>query len=288
MELKSGEVKNIPRTARQLAAHANAARGETIVWIIGVNENECSVDGAQIGDFAEWISQIESWFNGSAPHVTTHVHAKHEGKSVLGIAFDTRAAPFVVRNPAFGKDKENVELEVPWRYGTRAMSARKAELVRILVPLAELPECELVDCELAVVYPMEAPKERGFSLVASVYIISRHGEKVIIPYRRCACRLRVAGDSSWIYMNEPYARHVGQSTTVVVGATEVVVDGAGMVELRANAKAADGDIRKCELEAAIEIGSAMNQKRVTLYTKLAPAIYSDGELPTEPVWIRVP
>lgn len=285
VELKSGEVKNIPRTARQLAAHANAARGEPILWIIGLNENGRTVDGAQVGDFAEWISQIESWFNGSPPHVVIHRHVTHEGKGVLGIVFDTKAVPFVVRNPGFGAGDDKVEFEVPWRYGTRAMSAKKVELARLLLPLTELPECELVNCVLSNRSSTVNPKSKELILESNVYVISRSGGRLIVPFHRCSCRFRVVGDSDWIYLGGPRAVTSG-STTVAISTTEVVVSGAGMVHFIARSGFSGEKFREHNLEVAIEIGTALDQSRVTLHAKLAP-VPPHEQRPTHLEWHRV-
>lgn len=285
LELKSGEVSNIPRTARQLAAHANAARGEPLVWIVGLNERDRLVDGAQIGDFAEWISKIESWFNGSPPHVVLHRYVAHEGKDVLGIVFDTKAAPFVVKNPSFGIDKENVEFEVPWRYGTRAQSAKKSELLRLLVPLTELPECELVDCRMLTRSSTLKPRSLTLTLEANVYIIARGGSKLIVPLHRCACRFRVAGDAEWIYLAEPRATTIGQSTTVTAGTAEAVINGAGMVQFTAQSGFSGEKFRDQNLEVAVEIGTSLDRERVTLHETLVPAPPHE-QRPAHLAWLR--
>ena len=66
------------------------------------------------------------------------------GQSVVAVLFDTERAPFTVKNPAFGQTGGGpVELEVPWRDGTRIRSARRSELVQLLSPLAERPSLDV-------------------------------------------------------------------------------------------------------------------------------------------------
>src|SRR5690349_20312410 len=57
----------IAKTARQIAAHANAANGETILWLFGVVGKPSvqfpnpGVVGVETREFATWYSAIESW-----------------------------------------------------------------------------------------------------------------------------------------------------------------------------------------------------------------------------------
>jgi hypothetical protein len=270
IELKGGEVKNIQRTARQLAAHANAARGEPIVWIIGLNENDRRVDGERVGEFSTWIAQIESCFSGAPPYVVLHRSIAHEGKDVLGIVFDTKYAPFVIKNPTFATDKDNQEFEVPWRYGTRAFSAKKSELVRILVPLAELPECELLSCELCTATSIMFTNKKSLTLNAKVYVISRTGGRVFIPFHRCVFRFRVAGNGTWTIAQPPYVEAQSASSLVRLGDTEAVVDGAGMMDMRANISMIGDAFREETIDAAIEVGTSIDAKRVVMYATLHP------------------
>lgn len=49
------DVKNI---ARQLAGHANAAKGEPILWLIGVDEKGATVPGAEHKELNNWYPQL--------------------------------------------------------------------------------------------------------------------------------------------------------------------------------------------------------------------------------------
>jgi hypothetical protein len=138
VELKA-EWPEPQKAARRIAGHANAARGAEILWLIGVDEDR-GVVGAEANEFAAWFPQVEAGFDGLAP-AHTELHVPTTGQTVVAMLFETERAPFVVKNPAYGRTGGgSVELEVPWRDGTRIRSARRSELVRLLSPLAEQPK----------------------------------------------------------------------------------------------------------------------------------------------------
>jgi hypothetical protein len=49
------------KAARRLAGHANSARGESILWLIGIDEKE-GVTGITQNDLADWYAQVKSFF----------------------------------------------------------------------------------------------------------------------------------------------------------------------------------------------------------------------------------
>ncbi|MEQ9669114.1 AlbA family DNA-binding domain-containing protein [Coleofasciculus sp. G2-EDA-02] len=146
VELKRDWIEK-EKAARRIAGHANAARGENILWLIGVDENQ-GVIGVNATDLASWYSTVESCFNELAPRMTP-LNIPVDGKTVVALLFETDRAPFVVKNPVYGsKDAGAVELEVPWRENTLIRSARRSDLIRLLAPLERLPEIEIIDCDL--------------------------------------------------------------------------------------------------------------------------------------------
>src|SRR5207237_7556722 len=104
---------------------------------------------AEPQDVADWWPQVRACFDGLAPALV-HLAVPTADGTVVGLLFDTTRAPFVVRNPAHGATGGGpVELEVPWRDGTAVRPARREDLVRLLVPLQQLPEVELLTCRLS-------------------------------------------------------------------------------------------------------------------------------------------
>jgi hypothetical protein len=125
------------KAARQIAGHANAAHGEPVLWLIGVDEKG-KVTGAEREELSKWWPQIESQFDGLAPRIV-EINVPIDGMTIVALKIETDRAPFVIINPA-----ANMDREVPWREGTRVRSARRADLIRLLEPLEKLPEIDIL------------------------------------------------------------------------------------------------------------------------------------------------
>lgn len=141
VELKAEWIDPI-KAARRLAGHANAARGDPILWIIGLDEVR-GVMGAKKEDLAEWWAQVQKQFDREPPDLVMSMSVSHGDATVMALYFETSRAPFVVKNPLHNSEKGPIEYEVPWRDGTRTRTARHEDLVRILVPVARVPEIEV-------------------------------------------------------------------------------------------------------------------------------------------------
>lgn len=59
--------------ARRIAGHANAAHGDSILWIIGLDEKRHRVTGATANDLANWYPQVKAQFDGIAPDLEDFV-----------------------------------------------------------------------------------------------------------------------------------------------------------------------------------------------------------------------
>jgi len=131
VELKAKWPDDPAKAARRIAGHANAARGERILWLIGVDENN-GVIGADYQEMTDWFTGVSGQFDGLAPRcIDLNVPAK-DGKTVVALVFETDRAPFVVKNPHHGRRKDDpISLEVPWREGTRVRTASRSDLIRI-------------------------------------------------------------------------------------------------------------------------------------------------------------
>jgi hypothetical protein len=131
VELKSSWL-DARKAADRLAAHANAARGTSILWLIGVDEEKCKLVDADPVELSNWLQSVESFFDGFAPRLLIDANFRIEGNSVVALYFEThQGAPFVVK----GTDGSYPEFVVPWREGTRLRAARRDDLLRILVPI---------------------------------------------------------------------------------------------------------------------------------------------------------
>ncbi len=96
VELKS-EWPDPIKAARRLAGHANAAAGEPILWIIGLDETR-GVVGAEKEEVANWLPQVEQQFDQLAPGVYD-LNVPVENKTLVALSVETERAPFVVKNP---------------------------------------------------------------------------------------------------------------------------------------------------------------------------------------------
>lgn len=123
------------KAAHNLAAHANAARGMSILWLIGVDEKAQRLTNANPIELANWSKSVERFFDGYAPRMVLDANVRHGGETIVALYFQThQGAPFVVKNPKGGYP----EFIVPWREGTRKRAASRNDLIRILVPIRRL------------------------------------------------------------------------------------------------------------------------------------------------------
>ena len=181
-----------PRAARRLAAHANAAGGERILWVIGVDEGG-EVLGADETDLASWWPQVASWFEEVSPTLLRDLAIPVEDKTLVALVFESDWAPYVVRNPAYGSQPgEGVSLEVPWRDGTRTRSARHSELLRVLASAHTLPDYELHGGALSVSrYKDDKSGEEEAFWKSEIRLYVLPEETVVIPFYRCTGRFEV-------------------------------------------------------------------------------------------------
>lgn len=174
------------KAARRLAGHANAARGEEVLWLLGVDERK-GVVGVDADDLANWWSVTSSNFMGPAPAIIP-VSIPQGSATVLALLIETVSAPFVVKNPAFGTPQGGpVELEVPWREMTSIRSARHSDLIRLLVPQLKLPLIEVLDARLEGIRLEEHVAVREFGpgfrwkISLTLYVVPRSAELLVFP-----------------------------------------------------------------------------------------------------------
>lgn len=120
------------KAAHRLAAHANAARGVPILWLIGVDEKNHALTNADPVELENWYKSVQRFFDGFAPRLLVDVNVRIGIDVVVALYFETeREAPYVVTNLKGGYP----DFIVPWREGTRLRAARRDDLLRLLVPI---------------------------------------------------------------------------------------------------------------------------------------------------------
>jgi hypothetical protein len=231
VELKAVWPDEVYKAARQIAAHANPAGGEPILWLIGVDQKGVVV-GADHKELAKWYKQVESQFDDIAPGVTD-VNVPVEGKIIVALLFDTRRRPFVIRSLNSG----SVTHEVPWRGATSTRSAKREELVRLLDSVPRLPKLEAVNGTLSVEWA-DNPRMRGnnrrWLLNLKLYVEPDGPGRISVPFHRCAGSLLFEG-AGWHpqIRNIRMAPYDQQTSSIRGSSTDLVIDGPGMVTLDA-------------------------------------------------------
>ncbi len=131
VELKAKWIE-AEKAAPRLGGHANASRGENILWLIGVDERNSFLTNVDATEKGDWYKSVGKHFDGFAPRLLVDVNFKVKGNTVVALYFDTATeAPFVVKSKNGGSYPEYT---VPWREGTMLRAARRENLLRLLVP----------------------------------------------------------------------------------------------------------------------------------------------------------
>jgi len=274
VELKA-KWPNAKEAARRIAGHANAAHGEPILWLIGVDEKE-GVVGANNEELANWSAQVSAEFDGLAPQILRDLNVPVEGGTVVALLFDTDRAPYVVKNPAYGQPHGGpVQLEVPWREARSTRSASRHDLLRILSPIQKNPSFELLDVWLKV-YPEQTgyspdggltysdEKNLTWKLHMDFYVVPKTDTRVVIPFHHCEASFEVPGHMPRTQFKsivmEPLSslyHHRNDVTTRIDSLTiestkyEVLINGPGKIELLGEATLPKAEIYWEETEVRV-------------------------------------
>lgn len=217
VEVKSGWL-SANNAARRIAGHCNAARGEYVLWLIGVDERKKAVVGAAENELSNWWAQVQSKFDGVPPTMTDLLVPSGD-KTVCALLFETSRRPFVVKT----RKADLAKLEVPWREGTAVRSAGREDLMRVLSPLEHQPDFELLHAELNAVhkFPHKPAKHYlSWALRLYGYLYVKPGSSFVIPFHKCEGVLKV----------ESYPRPVGLAKVRVTPAESESWSIAGSLE----------------------------------------------------------
>lgn len=247
VELKSIWSPDHKKTARQIAGHANAARGEPILWIIGVDERK-GVKGVDHEELSNWFNSVKSCFDESlAPDLTSLV-VPYDNKTVTALFFETDRAPFVIKNRSGGQ----ITHEVPWREGNSTRSAKRTDLIKILSPLQRNPVVDILGGELILRKYIDTQKmsEKFYlSLKLELYVTTISTNIVVIPFHNCNITLKPQNSDNLIYLDkvrlDPPTRTkligqkgriqtevINRSLTIRSTDNEVLINTAGLLYLK--------------------------------------------------------
>lgn len=126
--------------ARRIAGHANAAGGESILWVIGLDERRRRIGSTSGVEPANWWNAVRKHFDGPSPEPTWLRVLVSGNADVMALQFTTERAPYVVNVAKPGQ----VHREVPWRSSTSIRTAFRHEMIRSLVGEASVPALELI------------------------------------------------------------------------------------------------------------------------------------------------
>lgn len=225
------------KAARQLAGHANAARGSEVLWLIGVDEVS-GIVGASGTEFASWWGQVIRCFDGLAPGLT-ELAVPIANRVVYALHFVTDRGPYVTRNPTFGQQGGGpVSWEVPWREGTAVRSASRAELLLMLAPTVRTPDIEFLNGSLSVWEDdhedHDGKRRSHCNVTIDLYISPKAEGRVVIPFYRCSLKGGDVGGTNDMGSFTIGARPTygsgqvaAESLTIAVTSSELIVDGPG-------------------------------------------------------------
>lgn len=247
VELKS-DWPDVQKAARRLAAHANAARGEPILWLIGVDQKSHTIVGASHMEVSSWYEQVKAEFDDRLAPLMKDLNFSYKGKSVVALFFETDRFPFVVKTT-------DGRLEVPWREGTLTRSAHRSELLKLLVPLQFLPTLEVLGGEARIKQYNNANK--SWRVYLELYIEPKGDMRLVIPFHRCRASLEVGGVNvqlTEVQFLPPAFLNKNFSKTIENTNDELLVYGPGKVNFSAFASIQD---LPQDLNCDIEINASL-------------------------------
>jgi len=246
--------------AKVLAAHANAARGLPLHWVIGPLEEPMAQSNA-------WIGQIREWFDGVAPLIRA-LPLRWNEKIYAVLRIETDRAPFVWRN---GNRRET-----PWFNGSIVQGAGRSELLRLLVPSGRLPIFEAVEGELVLYRNMEPGTSRRmpwrWSLDSTWFLLPQGEQRIVIPSIRCRVEPLFPGNPP--PLSGPADLHLSadaRSTRVRVIDASVVAEDVGSYFMQAYGTASVGEIDASQpLALATTFAVVGHDTAATLRLELTP------------------
>lgn len=244
--------------ARRIAAHANAARGEDVLWVIGLDETRGPI-GADAIELSDWMAKVRKNFVDSVMPDVEDLNVNIDGKTLVALRFKTDRAPFVVRNPSYGKpDGGPVMYEVPWREGRSTRSATRHDLMRLLVPLTVLPEIECIRLDVHVMRHRQAGADDvlKWQVNGELYVVPATTALVTFPKHKTEMVLRKAGDEASLSLGN--LGFYGSQGPVEVHQAGVAFTGPGTVSLSlvTTVDSTWGDLTTQSLSCTITLASA--------------------------------
>ena len=266
-----------PVAARRLAAQANAARGADVLWLVGVDPRG-GVRGAALGKFDDWLARLLPFFDGLAPRITAfNVPAgprqdKQPPRQVIALHVETDRAPFVIK-----RGGRAASMEVPWLdAGGEVRAAGRLELVKLLSPLHELPQLEILEAELTFYknpHPTYSSKATfRWTLDGSVYVMPHADSRVVVPLHRCRGGLTTADGNFSSPASEVNLTADKNSPAIRLTDSAVLIEGLGRVFVYCSGSTTRPEIPTGEAIAfTVDLGPAGSDRSASASTTMRPA-----------------
>lgn len=216
-----------------------------MLWIVGVDE-KLGVVGCGTNESEVWYAQVQSYFDGPAPSLMD-LALPHESLLVVALTFCTDQAPYVVRNPLFGKSGHSIALEVPWREGLQTRTATRRDLLQVLVPAMQIPDLEVLGCALAFRRATKNEGDTKYSVTFTMDVYATVTEPIVIPFHKCTVELQLGAPHGIVAMTTvrirptqrlvPDIRHrrtESASATMESTPDEIVIHGPGKFTVRSD------------------------------------------------------
>jgi len=291
------------RSARQLAGAANKARGEPILWIIGLDEGAHRLTEVGSVDVADWWPAMSSRFDPPAPELEPHIVVPvSEGQAVTALRFLTDRSPYVIKG---GGEEGKLDRETPIRDGTGTRSARRDELLRLLIPAVAPPAAQLLSAGFTADYrPGSQGKEGSTNLQFRAQVFFEQPAMagvVMLPAHQMHGRIVYARGSSFLqwklnYRDAHTPQYFGpvdkappvrpKPTYGVSGSPDgVVITGPGMLQVFGG-EWLDGDHREMfagssQVQIHLSFGVAGVDRRIRLDAPLEGVPREAGDLKVE-------
>ncbi len=216
-----------PKAARIIAGHANQARGDWIMWLVGVDEKTGDIHPTTPPDLAEWWPTVKSSF-ASEPPAMMHLHIDDGQKAFTAVVFETHAAPYLTKNPKGGVP----ETEVPWREGTSTRTATRANLMSLLAGVE--PTLSFETRSASVRRNAEHPGKVEWSAQLQLYVDFAGPGSTYLPFHRASITLfSELGEEIDL---SPVRFHAANQPlgSVRQGGHEIEVSGPGVLQVSAS------------------------------------------------------
>lgn len=262
------------RAARWIAGHANAARAESILWVLGVDENECKLSPLPPSELSAWWPQVKSIFDEVFPGLQ-HQFVDVCGGTVHALVFDCTRLPFVVKNQKTQENQEDrgIDREVPWRDGTSTRSAHRSNLIEILAPVVMLPRLDV----LLGNFRTETISNTSYRTTISVmlYIVPRVHQHVVFPHHSMSVTYEQDGHSYKFQevkvevprRQSPWAApgtHGIISGTITESSAEIIVRDPGKVRIEVSGEVPFVPLSHMPVTITVNMGEAFSQKTATV------------------------